>query len=52
MNIWHPFTQAAIDPAPIHIDHAAGAVLYTRDGAIGVGFKAKPDFRAWAVRRG
>ena len=32
MNIWHPFTQAAIDPAPIHIDHAEGAVLYTRDG--------------------
>jgi len=27
-------------------------VLYTRDGAVGVGFKAKPDFYAWAVRRG
>ena len=26
-------------------------VLYTRDGAVGVGFKAKPDFQAWAVRR-
>jgi hypothetical protein len=27
-------------------------VLYTRDGAVGVGFKTKPDFHAWAVRRG
>jgi len=27
-------------------------VLYTRDGAVGVGFKAKSDFHAWAVRRG
>jgi len=27
-------------------------VLYTRDGAVGVGFKAKPDFYVWAVRRG
>jgi hypothetical protein len=26
-------------------------VLYTRDGAIGVGFKAKPEFGVWAVRR-
>ena len=25
-------------------------VFYTRDGAVGVGFKAKPDFQAWAVR--
>jgi adenosylmethionine---8-amino-7-oxononanoate aminotransferase len=32
MNVWHPFTQAAIDPAPIHIDHAEGALLYTRSG--------------------
>src|SRR5262245_37486267 len=32
MNIWHPFTQAAIDPQPIHIDHAEGALLYTRSG--------------------
>ena len=26
-------------------------VLYTRDGAVGVGFKAKAEFHAWAVRR-
>lgn len=26
-------------------------VLYTRDGAVGVGFKARADFRFWAVRR-
>jgi adenosylmethionine-8-amino-7-oxononanoate aminotransferase len=32
MNIWHPFTQAAIDPDPIHIDHAEGALLYTLSG--------------------
>ena len=25
-------------------------VLYTVDGAVGVGYKAKPDFCAWAVR--
>jgi hypothetical protein len=27
-------------------------VLYPLDGAIGVGYKAKPDFHAWAIRRG
>jgi len=27
-------------------------VLYTLDGAVGVGYKAKPDFHAWAIRRG
>jgi hypothetical protein len=26
-------------------------VLYTLDGAVGVGYKAKPDFYAWVVRR-
>jgi hypothetical protein len=26
-------------------------VLYSLDGAIGVGYKAKTDFYAWAVRR-
>jgi hypothetical protein len=26
-------------------------VLYLRDGAVGVGFKSKPDFFVWAVRR-
>ena len=25
--------------------------IYTRDGAVGVGFKAKADFFTWAVRR-
>lgn len=29
---WHPFTQEALDPAPIRIDRAEGAYLYTSDG--------------------
>src|SRR3954471_523923 len=32
MNIWHPYTQAALDPPPIPIDRGEGAYLYTRDG--------------------
>lgn len=29
---WHPFTQAALDPAPIRIERGEGAYLYTSDG--------------------
>lgn len=29
---WHPFTQAALDPAPIRIQRGEGAYLYTSDG--------------------
>ncbi len=29
--IWHPFTQHAIAPDPVHIDRAAGAYLFARD---------------------
>jgi adenosylmethionine-8-amino-7-oxononanoate aminotransferase len=29
---WHPFTQEALDPAPIRIDRGEGAYLYTSDG--------------------
>src|ERR1700733_4551691 len=32
LSIWHPFTQEALDPAPIEIARGAGAYLYTRDG--------------------
>src|ERR1700722_14636859 len=32
LSIWHPFTQEALDPAPIEIERGAGAYLYTRDG--------------------
>jgi adenosylmethionine---8-amino-7-oxononanoate aminotransferase len=32
LSIWHPFTQEALDPAPIRIDRAQGAYLYTSDG--------------------
>lgn len=32
LNIWHPFTQAALDPAPIKIKRANGVYLYTDDG--------------------
>ncbi len=28
--IWHPFTQHAIAPEPIHVDRAAGAYLFAR----------------------
>ena len=30
--IWHPFTQHAITPESVHIDRAAGAYLFARDG--------------------
>ena len=32
MKIWHPYTQEAVDAAPITIDRGEGAYLYTRDG--------------------
>jgi adenosylmethionine---8-amino-7-oxononanoate aminotransferase len=32
MNIWHPYTQEAIEPAPVEIVRGDGAYLYTRDG--------------------
>jgi adenosylmethionine---8-amino-7-oxononanoate aminotransferase len=32
LSIWHPFTQEALDPAPIEIVRGAGAYLYSSDG--------------------
>ncbi len=32
LSIWHPFTNAALDPAPLPVQRAEGAYLYTRDG--------------------
>ena len=32
LQIWHPFTQAAIDPPPIKIARAESVYLYTEDG--------------------
>jgi adenosylmethionine---8-amino-7-oxononanoate aminotransferase len=32
MNIWHPYTQEALDGPPIEIDRGEGAWLYTTDG--------------------
>lgn len=32
LHIWHPFTQEALDPAPLTIERANGAYLYTSDG--------------------
>jgi adenosylmethionine-8-amino-7-oxononanoate aminotransferase len=32
LHIWHPFTQEALDPAPLKIARASGAYLYTNDG--------------------
>jgi adenosylmethionine-8-amino-7-oxononanoate aminotransferase len=32
MKIWHPYTQEAVDAAPIAIDRGEGAYLFTRDG--------------------
>ena len=31
LHVWHPFTQEALDPAPIRIARANGAYLYTQD---------------------
>jgi adenosylmethionine-8-amino-7-oxononanoate aminotransferase len=32
LQIWHPFTQRHIDPAPVRIAKAEGTYLYTEDG--------------------
>ncbi len=32
INIWHPYSQHAVDKAPILIDSAKGASLYTKEG--------------------
>jgi adenosylmethionine---8-amino-7-oxononanoate aminotransferase len=32
LRIWHPFTNSALDPAPIEIERAEGVWLYARDG--------------------
>lgn len=32
LEIWHPFTQAALDPAPIRVVRAEGVYLYTAEG--------------------
>ena len=32
LSVWHPFTQQALDPQPVHIERGQGVYLYTRDG--------------------
>lgn len=32
LHVWHPFSQEALDPAPIRIARAEGSHLYTEDG--------------------
>jgi len=32
LKIWHPFTQAHLDPAPLRVVRASGVYLYTDDG--------------------
>ena len=32
LKIWHPFTNAALDPSPIFVERAEGVWLHTRDG--------------------
>jgi adenosylmethionine-8-amino-7-oxononanoate aminotransferase len=32
LRIWHPFTNFALDPPPLHITRAEGVWLYTQDG--------------------
>src|SRR5579864_7971170 len=32
LSVWHPFTQEALDPQPVPIEHGEGVYLYTRDG--------------------
>jgi len=32
LRIWHPFTNSALDPPPLHVAHAEGVWLYTQDG--------------------
>src|ERR1700735_2414915 len=32
LQVWHPFTQEALDPAPLRVTRAEGVWLYTDDG--------------------
>src|SRR6266852_6100492 len=32
LRIWHPFTNAALDPPPLRVVRAEGVYLYTADG--------------------
>ena len=32
LQIWHPFSNAALDPPPIQVERGEGVWLYTRDG--------------------
>src|SRR5271166_3902917 len=32
LQIWHPFTNGALDPAPLLVRKAEGVYLYTADG--------------------
>lgn len=32
LQIWHPFTQAAVDPPPLRVTRAEGVYIYTDDG--------------------
>src|SRR5712671_838387 len=32
LKIWHPFTNAALDPSPIFVERAEGVYLHTKDG--------------------
>jgi adenosylmethionine-8-amino-7-oxononanoate aminotransferase len=32
LQIWHPFTNRALDPAPLRVQRAEGVYLYTSDG--------------------
>lgn len=32
LKIWHPFTNAALDPAPLRVERAEGVYLHTREG--------------------
>ncbi|HVA72268.1 MAG TPA: adenosylmethionine--8-amino-7-oxononanoate transaminase [Candidatus Limnocylindrales bacterium] len=32
LRVWHPFTQEALDPAPLRITKAQGVYIYTADG--------------------
>src|ERR1700732_3914964 len=32
LRLWHPFTNSAVDPAPLRVVRAAGVYLYTSDG--------------------
>jgi len=32
LKIWHPFTNAVLDPSPIFVERAEGVWLYTREG--------------------